>query len=92
MSDYLDIILKGYIDNPKYFKQYLIREQKLAEKEFVEPKEFYSRCKDVVALLDDNLYTQLYKAQKELKFMIGRAKAKTSTFSSNSVYKNKCYD
>lgn len=54
-AEYIDIILIGYFKEREYFKQYLIRQFKIAESEHIEEHEFFSKCLDVVQLIADKL-------------------------------------
>lgn len=70
MKDYLSIVLIGHIENANYLKEYFIREQKKAEKEFISETEFYNRCGDIITSFKGELRKKLNDRKKELYFFI----------------------
>ena len=79
--DYLKMILTGYTENREYLTEYFIREQKKAEKEFIDANEFFGKSKKVIQSFYENIDNRMGKRKNELYFMLDRAKNKASTFS-----------
>lgn len=50
-AEYIDIILIGYFEEREYFKQFLIRQFKIAESKHIEEHEFFSKCLDAVKII-----------------------------------------
>jgi hypothetical protein len=78
---YIEILLRCFLDKPKYFKSNLIREQKKLENNYVGSNEFFERCKDALSHLENILESQLNERATELNLLIKRAETKTSNFS-----------
>lgn len=79
--DYLKMILTGYFENREYLTEYFIREQKKAEREFIDANEFFGKSKIVIQSFYENIDNRMGKRKNELYFMLDRAKNKASTFS-----------
>jgi hypothetical protein len=78
---YLDIILGGILKQESLLKSYLIRKQKETEKKnLVSEIEFFQKCRDTVALLENNIETQYLEKRRELYQTIEILKSKNKTF------------
>ncbi|MFC3881269.1 hypothetical protein ACFOSV_13840 [Algoriphagus namhaensis] len=74
--NYLEIILKGYSDKntKQFFKKYLYREFKKAEKEqFFEADEFFNGCLKVVKGLENQLEEHISKRRYDLHLLLSHA-------------------
>ena len=66
-TNYLNLIFSGYFKNPNTLKRYLIRNQKIEERDnFITEDEFYDSCKDVVLKLKEDIYFQYNNRKSEL--------------------------
>ena len=66
-TNYLNLIFSGYFKNPNTLKRYLIRNQKIEERDnFITEDEFYDNCKDVVLKLKEDIYFQYNNRKSEL--------------------------
>tara|TARA_R110000782_G_C14538902_1_gene383496 strand:+ start:52 stop:462 length:411 start_codon:yes stop_codon:yes gene_type:complete len=66
-TNYLNLILSGYCKNPDTLKGYLIRNQKIEERDnFITEDEFYDNCKDVVLKLKEDIYFQYNNRKSEI--------------------------
>lgn len=98
MKNYLNLVLTGYTENREFFSEYLISEQKIAERdEFIEDIEFFKRCEDVVLMFNSDIDKQYYARTNELHLLRDGAKSKTIKFDgvdkANEVsYNKKCKD
>jgi hypothetical protein len=63
----IDIILNGFFDDASLLKEYLIRNQKNAEKEtFITQQEFYKRCYNVITIFENKIDDIFFKRQTDL--------------------------
>ena len=92
MINFLHVVLNGYINERKYFLDYLLREQKKAEAEHYQAEEFFSKCFDVVEGFKQDLDRQLNERKRELYLMLGEAKNETINYGQESElsYKERC--
>ena len=66
-TNYLNLIFSGYFKNPNTLKRYLIRNQKIEERNnFITEDEFYDNCKDVLLKLKEDIYFQYNNRKSEL--------------------------
>ena len=66
-ANYLNLIFSGYFKNPNTLKRYLIRNQKIEERNnFITEDEFYDNCKDVLLKLKEDIYFQYNNRKSEL--------------------------
>ena len=66
-ANYLNLIFSGYFKNPNTLKRYLIRNQKIEERNnFITEDEFYDNCKDVLLKLKEDIYFQYKNRKSEL--------------------------
>lgn len=64
---FMDILLNGFFDDASLLKEYLIRNQKNAEKEtFITQQEFYKRCYNIITILESKIDNDFFKRQNEL--------------------------
>lgn len=64
---FIDILLNGFFDDASLLKEYLIRNQKNAEKQtFVTKQEFYKRCYNIITILESKIDYDFSKRQNEL--------------------------
>tara|TARA_R110002126_G_scaffold155253_1_gene302278 strand:+ start:403 stop:1080 length:678 start_codon:yes stop_codon:yes gene_type:complete len=64
---FIDVLLNGFFDDASLLKEYLIRNQKNAEKEtFVTQQEFYKRCYNIITILESKIDYDFSKRQNEL--------------------------
>lgn len=64
---FIDILLNGFFDDASLLKEYLIRNQKNAEKEtFITQQEFYKRCYNIITILESKIDYDFSKRQNEL--------------------------
>ena len=84
--DYIDIILKGYLDtnNQTYLSKYFIREFKKAEKEHYDFEEFFKGLLNGIESLKQDYKTKLYNRKNELYFMLNDAKNGTLKYGNSS--------
>ena len=84
--DYIDIILKGYLDtnNRTYLSKYFIREFKKAEKEHYDFEEFFKGLLNGIESLKQDYKTKLYNRKNELYFMLNDAKNGTLKYGNSS--------
>jgi len=77
LNDYLHMLLKGVIEDPKNLKQYIIRNQKISERDnFILVEEFYSKINIVLSDLKAKYETRYYNRKKELYLILELKKAK----------------
>lgn len=69
MIDFKNMLLNGYVNENKYFKKYIIREQKKSEAEHYETEEFFNKCFDVIEGFKDEISQQYYKRKTEIYLM-----------------------
>jgi hypothetical protein len=71
---FTDILLNGFFDDASLLKEYLIRNQKNAEKEtFITQQEFYKRCYDIITNFENKIDYKFYERQNDL-YMIADLK------------------
>lgn len=64
---YLDLILNGIFKNERFLKNYIIRKQKEAEnKYFVSEAEFFQKCNETIALLENRFDFKFLEKRREM--------------------------
>jgi ribosomal protein S17 len=64
---FIDILLNGFFDDASLLKEYLIRNQKNAEKEtFITQQEFYERCHNVITIFENKIDYIFFTRQNDL--------------------------
>lgn len=64
---YLDLILNGILKNERFLKNYIIRKQKEAEnKYFVSEAEFFQKCNETIALLENRFESQFLEKRRKM--------------------------
>lgn len=69
MTNYVNLIVNGYVNEYKYFTKYLLREQKKAEENHFDADEFFSKCLDVIESFKKNIEDKFNKRKSEIYFM-----------------------
>lgn len=68
MKNYLNLVLAGYYESSQFFSDYLIREQKKAERDdFIEDVEFFKKCDEIVSVFKLELDKSLNERKKDLE-------------------------
>jgi hypothetical protein len=64
---YLDLILNGILKNERFLKNFIIRKQKEAEnKYFISEAEFFQKCNDTIALLENRFESQFLEKRRKM--------------------------
>lgn len=77
LNNYLNILLKGLIEDPKNLKNHLIRNQKILERDdFVTSSEFYTKILDVIINLKEKCKKRYLENKEELIQVLSLKKLK----------------
>ena len=72
--EYLRLLLNGFINHNKYFKEYIERELIKAKEKHIGENEFYDRCFDIIKFFESEFDKRLFERKRELYQALNCAK------------------